>query len=95
MSKEKSDSISGGIFLVGLGALFLLDWFWPGILLLIGVVGLVHESMQGKVWSGLAALLILGGLTVVFTFNWNWSMVFPIVLISLGVVGIANVLRGR
>jgi len=31
-------AISGGIFLVGLGILWYLNWFWPGILFLIGIM---------------------------------------------------------
>ena len=31
-------AISGGVFVIGLGVLWLLDLFWPGILLLIGLM---------------------------------------------------------
>lgn len=89
------DSISGGIFLIGLGLLFWVGWFWPGILLLIGVVGLIHESLRGKVWNGLTSLLVMGGLTAIFSLNWSWSTVLPIVLIALGLVGLVNAWRGR
>ncbi len=92
---RNADSVSGGIFLIGLGLLFWFNWFWPGIFLLIGVVGLVHESMKGKLWNGLASLLVLGGLAAIFSFNWSWSLVLPVALIGLGLLGILNALRGR
>lgn len=94
MSK-KADAISGGGFLIGLGALFLFDWFWPGIFLLLGIVALAGEAMKGKVWNGLVALLILGGLAAAFSFNWDWSIILPIALIGLGVLALLNSLRGR
>jgi len=34
-------AISGGVFLVGLGILWYLNWWWPGILFLLGIMILV------------------------------------------------------
>ena len=34
-------AIQSGIWLVGLGILFLMNWWWPGILILIGISMLV------------------------------------------------------
>jgi hypothetical protein len=31
-------AISVGVFIVGLGILWFLDWFWPGILFLVGLM---------------------------------------------------------
>ena len=95
MDKQNADTISGGVLLIGLGVLFLFDWFWPGILLLIGVVSLVNQWIKGRFASGLTSLLVLGGLTIAFSFNFDWAIVFPVVLIGLGVIGVANALRGR
>lgn len=95
MGKQNSDTISGGVFLIGLGVLFLFDWFWPGILLLMGVVSLVNQWSKGRFASGLASLLVLGGLTIAFSFNFDWAIVFPVALIGLGVIGVVNALRGR
>ena len=34
-------AISGGIFIIGIGLLWFFDWFWPGILFLIGLMMIV------------------------------------------------------
>ena len=34
-------AISFGVFIIGLGILWLLDWFWPGILILIGLLVII------------------------------------------------------
>lgn len=39
-------SIGGGIFLIGLAILFATDWFWPGILVLIGVTSLAEVFLR-------------------------------------------------
>jgi len=36
--KKTVHAISGGVFLVGLAALFYFDLFWPWILALVGIV---------------------------------------------------------
>jgi hypothetical protein len=95
MSKQNADSIGGGVFLIGLGVLFLLNWFWPGILLLIGIVALVNQSIKGEVVGGLVALLIFGGLTALFTFSFDWKIIGPIFLIVVGLIALVNALRGR
>ncbi|MDH5770330.1 MAG: hypothetical protein OEZ25_03475 [Candidatus Bathyarchaeota archaeon] len=34
-------AISGGVFLLGLGILWYFDYFWPGILFLIGIMMII------------------------------------------------------
>lgn len=33
-------AISGGIFIIGLGVLWYFDWWWPGILILVGLMSI-------------------------------------------------------
>lgn len=33
-------AISGGIFIIGLGVLWYFDWWWPGILVLVGLMSI-------------------------------------------------------
>src|SRR5690554_5533742 len=40
------ESISSAIFLIGLAALFYFDWFWPGILVLVGVTGVAEALLR-------------------------------------------------
>jgi hypothetical protein len=37
--------IQGAIFLLGLAILALFDWWWPGILVLLAIVGLVQAGI--------------------------------------------------
>lgn len=95
MDKQKRDAIGGGVFLIGLGVLFLIHWLWPGILLLVGLVALVHEWMKGEWTNGLTAFVILGGLAVLFSFDFAGRLVLPVALICLGLIGVVNALRRR
>lgn len=94
MSKQKADTMGAGMFLVGLGVLFLLDWFWPGILALLGIVALVTQWVRGNPLSGLSSLVLLGGLTILFADGLAWEHVFPIGLIVLGLIALVKAIRG-
>jgi hypothetical protein len=93
ISRARAGQITGGVFLIGLGLLFALGWFWPGILYLIGTTSIVEGLTQpeGRRRSGpLQGGLFMIGLGVVFTLGFN----LPLLLIILGVMTILG-LRGR
>ncbi len=41
-------NINAGIWLIGLGILFLFNFFWPGILILVGITMLVNALVPDK-----------------------------------------------
>ncbi len=43
-------SAQAGIWLIGIGILALTDFWWPGIMFLIGFSMLIGRSVQGAVW---------------------------------------------
>ena len=50
MSKDEAlplhwQRIQGAILLIGVAILALLDWWWPGILVLIAIIGLVQAGI--------------------------------------------------
>ncbi len=40
--------IGGGLFLIGLAALAITGWWWPGILILVGISSLVGSLASGQ-----------------------------------------------
>lgn len=38
--------ITGAVFMIGLAILFATDWFWPGILVLVGVTSLLGAYVE-------------------------------------------------
>ena len=93
-----------GVFLIALGALFLLErmgvpgfanvnsW-WPLILVVLGVISLV----EGRVGSALAKLL-LGGWFLAVTNDWyglTYGNSWPLVLVAVGVGMVVKALTGE
>ncbi|MGD9091592.1 MAG: hypothetical protein PVF74_02010 [Anaerolineales bacterium] len=91
MDKEKQASaISGGIFLIGLGVLFMTDWFWPGILLVIGLSGGAKLILRGQIIQGVGTIVFFSAIPIVMTIvqatYFSWAVVGPFILIVLGII---------
>jgi len=73
--------LSVGIFLIGLGLLFLLDiGIWPWILVVIGLAGLPASLATQKGWYGWQGFVWLIGLAILFATGYFW----PGILILVG-----------
>lgn len=80
------DGLTGGVWLIGLAVLFMTGWWWPGIMVLIGLSslfsGLAHAhdanarlgALQGAVW--------MLGIGVIAFFGWWWPGMLVLVGIS-------------
>jgi len=91
MDKQKQASaISGGIFLIGLGVLFMTDWFWPGILLVIGLSGGAEQIFRGQIARGIGTIAFFSVIPIVVAIvqstNISWAIVGPFFLIVLGII---------
>lgn len=76
-------ALSGGIFLIGLGVLFLVPGlsFWPWILVVIGLAGLPTSLANKRGWFGWQGFFWLTGLAILFASGHFW----PGILILVGV----------
>ena len=58
-------AISGGIFLISLGVLLFTGWWWPGIMVAIGLASGAALIFRGKTWQGILSLAFFCGIAVV------------------------------
>jgi hypothetical protein len=112
MKNEPTKSVSSqvilGLFVIGLGLLFLLDnldifeyrrifAFWPSVFILIGVIKLTDtKSANGKVIGG--ALIAIGTLLTLNHMgflSFNWRNLWPLVIIGVGGSVVYRALWGR
>lgn len=80
--------VSGGVFLIGLAVLFMTSWFWPGILVLLGIMALFGTLFGGEPRSSLTGAFWLIGLAVVAQLGAWW----PGMLVLVGLTAILGAL---
>jgi hypothetical protein len=76
--------ISGGVFLIGLAVLALTGWWWPGILVLLGITALASSVASGRPWAGVQGALWLFGIALIAALHLWW----PGILILVGLSAI-------
>lgn len=84
VSASAMDGVGGGIFMIGLGVLFLVDEisFWPWILVLCGIASLPSTFAHGEAWNGIQGLLWMVGLAIMFD---DPGLFWPGILILTGI----------
>ncbi len=84
MGKKYYETLSGGIFLIGLGLLFLTRWgFWPWILVVIAFAQLPVLLGQNQGWAGWQGFFWLIGLALLFASGQFWPWILIVVGISI------------
>jgi hypothetical protein len=93
--RKQASSISGGIFLIGLGMLMITGWWWPGILVVVGLSGGAEQIFRGRTSSGIWTIVTLCGIALVFTIiqstDVTWGIIGPFILIALGVITLVRI----
>jgi len=87
---KQLETLSGGIFLIGLGLLFLVPGlsFWPWILAVIGLSQLPAALSRKQGWYGLQGVFWMVGLALLFWSGFFW----PGILILIGVATLVGAL---
>lgn len=88
--KKRASAVSGGIFLISLGILVYTGWWWPGIMLAVGLSGGAELVFRGKILRGIGTLVFFCAIPIVIWVVQEaeipWSLVGPLVLIAVGVI---------
>ena len=88
--KRMGDAISGGIFLICLGILLVTGWWWPGIMLALGLSSGAGLIFRGKIWQGILSLAFFCsipiGIWIIQKTDISWTLVGALILIGVGVI---------
>lgn len=83
MSATDAGKISGGVFLVGLGLVAWLNFWWPGMLFVIGAAALVRALAEGGRGNALAGGIFMIGLGLIAWLNFWWPGILILVGLSM------------
>ena len=93
-TKGKASAISGAIFLISLGVLLITGWWWPGIMVAIGLSSGAALIFRGKTWQGIGSLAFFCGIAVVVELvratDVSGVVIAAFILIGIGVIAVAK-----
>jgi hypothetical protein len=88
--QRQASSVSGGIFLISLGILIITGWWWPGIMIALGLSGGAELIFRGRIVKGIGTLAFFCAIPiavwVIRATDVPWTLVGPMILIGLGVI---------
>ena len=88
--QRMASAISGGIFLISLGVLLVTGWWWPGIMVALGLSSGAALIFRGKTWQGIGSLAFFCGIAVfveiVRSTDISGVMIGAFILIGIGVI---------
>ena len=93
VDKEKqrlAGAISLAIFLISLGVLLATGWWWPGIMVAIGLSSGAALIFRGKTWAGIGSLAFFCGIAAVVEIirrtDVDGVFVAAMILVGIGVI---------
>ena len=83
MSKRKAHTLSFALFLIGLAIISYFKFWWPGIMLAVGLPIATRQYLLGKRFDMIISLVVFLGAFITVQFNIRWDIVLP-VLFTIG-----------
>jgi hypothetical protein len=95
---RKRSGISFGVFLICLGVLLVTKWWWPGIILALGLPAGAEMIFRGKTVAGIGVIVVFTALTLgvaaLGAIDISGTAVGAMVLIVLGGIVLVKVFFG-
>ena len=97
--QRMAGGISGGIFLISLGVLLVTGWWWPGIMVALGLSSGAALIFRGKIWGGIASLVFFCGIAIAVEFIRTTDIpgvvIGAFILVGIGVIVLVKALFFR
>jgi hypothetical protein len=78
--------IMGGLWLIGIAVLAITGWWWPGIMVLVGISALLGGLQSGgsweQRWGGIQGAIWAFGIAVLAVTGWWWPGIMVLVGLS-------------
>jgi hypothetical protein len=99
-NKERlASGISGGILLICLGVLLATGWWWPGIMVALGLTFGSAQWFRGETGRGIGTLIFFCGFAVIVELvkrtDVDWVIIAAFIIIGFGVISLVKALMFR
>jgi hypothetical protein len=86
------DGITGGLILIGIGVLLFTGWWWPGIMVVLGIAIGAGLVFRGRYLAGLVTAAIFFAIPFLTQTAIPWNVFGPMVLVGIGAVVLVKAL---
>jgi hypothetical protein len=100
-NKQLASGVSWGIILIGVGVLYFYDWWWPGIMIVLGASFAAELLLRGKAKEAGGTFLFFIAIVIIYELVAGalaaipWTALIALVLIGMGGMAIIQALRGK
>ena len=86
--------VLGGIMLIGIGMLILTDWWWPGIMLVIGSAIAAERYLHGQVRQAITSFVLCLAIPLAIALSQHidvpWNLTGAFLFIALGLMTLSK-----
>ena len=79
----KAEQVSGAVFLIGLGLVWITGWWFPGMLFVMGASIMASAIVNNHPWTSATGALWMFGLGTIFWLNLPWGFIFLLIGLSM------------
>jgi hypothetical protein len=94
-----ANGIAGGIFLISLGVLLVTNWWWPGIMVALGLTNGAALIFRGKVLGGIVSLTFFCGIAIaveiILATDVSGVVIGAFILVGIGIIILVKALFFR
>ncbi len=88
--RDTRNPITGGLLLIGIGVLLLTGWWWPGIMVVLGIAIGAGLVFRNRYIEGAVIAAIFFAIPFLTEANVPWHIFGPMVLIGIGAVALVK-----
>ena len=80
LTEPRTKAVGLAVLLVGIAILSYTNWWWPGIMAVIGISTMVKQLLRKKVYEACLSLVIFGGITFTAIYGIGDKYIVPVIL---------------
>lgn len=80
LTEPRTKAIGLAVLLVGIAILSYTNWWWPGIMAVIGISTMVKQLLRKKIYDAFLSLVIFGGITFTAVYGIGDKYIVPVIL---------------
>jgi hypothetical protein len=80
LTEPRTKAVGLAVLLVGIAILAYTNWWWPGIVAVIGMSTIVKQLLRKKVYEAILSILIFGGISFTAIYKIGDKYFVPVIL---------------